>query len=242
MTTSQDIIHGLNFDPFDPARKNGFLVEWRVTPNSPTDQAIAKAQQHLIDNHQPKIQVLKSCAAGNFHITLNEFICTKNTQLEAVIAFTHQFATETMPSIVSQWMKDSSSANIQEASRLDLDGLKDFRRETFFVSLSGKGTGLLKMIYGKYHCGLYDHLNKLGVSGVLTSRFPRRELTPHLTIGRANTSTSSINWYDNLMNDKTLQNTLSKSTVPGGDTGEIVFCSKRAPSEDLPPVIMKVYP
>lgn len=234
-----------DFDPFDPSRKNTFLVEWRVTPSGPMADALAKAQQHMLDHHAPKIQVRQSCAADNFHITLNEFTLENMGQLRLAINVIQGFANEVMPRLAAQVLGEeksssSSSSSSYDGLKIQLDGLKDFRQDTFFVALKGSGVDFLQVVYREFHKLLFD-------AKLVPAAQPKRpELTAHMTMGRAQKGNvgESAGWYNDVYADPYWKNNIV-SPADGNknnDLGEIVFCAKRAPSENQPPLILKLFP
>lgn len=241
---------GINFDfdPFDPSRKNCFLVEWRVTPNGPMADALAKAQQHMLNHHSPKIQVRQSCAADNFHITLNEFTLENMGQLRLAINVIQGFANEVMPRLAAQVLggesSSSSSSSSYDGLKIQLDGLKDFRQDTFFVALKGTGVDFLQVVYREFHKLLFD-------AKLVAAAQPKRpELTAHMTMGRAQKGSvgESATWYSDLYADPYWKANIvspsdeKKNSNNNNDLGEIVFCAKRAPNENQPPLIMKLFP
>lgn len=250
---STALAKNLGFDPFDPARKNTFLVEWRVTATSEMAAALMKAQQYLLDNYGTNITVRQSCAADNFHITLNEFVLNGGIpQLYSVMELIKGFANDVMPRLAASAVASSTSLDASyDSLKIQLDGLKDFRQDTFFVALKGSGVDFLQLVYQEFHKLMYE-------AKILAEEKPKRDLTAHMTMGRragggaggrgrggaapaaASNDNTDNTWYQQLYADTYWKKNIGDTVK--SDLGEIVFCARRHPQETQPPVIAVLFP
>lgn len=250
----------MDFNPFDPCRKNGFLVEWRVTSPAMVD-ALAAAQRHLSESTEGAVTHTKSCASNNFHMTLNEWVFTSSAQLSAATSVIQEFTDNRLPELIAAIVasqtvdgdaattvtvtQDSDGSSVagfanstvaggDSSLALHLDTLGDFRETTFFATLKGRGIKLLEAIYTELHARLH-------AVGLVSTAAPKRPLVCHLTLGRAQQRKGapgkSSEWYATLQSDPYWRDSMCAS-----DVGEVVFCAKRAPSEDTPPVLLKLFP
>ena len=214
----------LTFDPFDPQRKNAFLVEWRVT-SAAVCKTLADAQARLAAGSQGNVAVRQSCASDNFHVTLNEWVLDSPAKLAAARQLLADFAATHLPALVA---KAAAQAQATGPPLLHLDALRDFRKKEaiFFVGLKGPGVALLDAVYrALQQC--------MGDAGLVPAGPPKRDLVTHITIGRGQNPGP---WCDQVLADPHWAASLS-----GADAGEIVFCSKRFGAEPTPPVIMSLY-
>jgi hypothetical protein len=93
----------MSINVFDPLRKNGFLIEWRVSPSGGAlVDALGAAQQHLQKLGGTAISVPQSCASNNQHATLLEFQLANNEELARVKAKLNEFATNRLPVIAAE--------------------------------------------------------------------------------------------------------------------------------------------
>jgi hypothetical protein len=230
----------LSFDPFDPSRKNGFLVEWRVPPRTAMSAALDAAQQHIVAKHGGGIAVRQSCSlSDNAHITLIELALADPAALSTALQVVRDFQEKDLPALIAALAKeaglDPSTTNggAQVVTQLQLDRLQDFRFNTFFISLKGPGVKFLTLLTDRLHARLH------AAGGLVPTAKPRRELVCHITIGRLQQgldANGAADWYKALMADPAFV------FDDVADPGEIVFAAKRAPSESAPPVICNIFP